>query len=93
MNFTQFLRPNGRRKTVSISRSEEIEKKASDLEAAGARFEVEVLTTGQIFFEVVRPDPKNGGETESLASEICYNGPAVRGAVDRLVETAWRAVQ
>lgn len=79
--FTQFHRPNGRPEAVSIDRPADVEAKAREVIARGWKFECEVLTTGHVHLDVCNAD-------EQLASEICDNGPAVEGAVDRLVAAA-----
>ena len=89
--FKQYLRPDGRKTDISIDRSPEIEELARQVVAKGGRFEAEVLTTGHVSFEVVR-DGEVRGEVESVAAEICANGPPVHGAVDKLVRDAHEAL-
>lgn len=84
--FTQFLRPDGRQREVSIQRPADVADKAYKLISAGCRFEIEELTTGQVSMTVERDDPD--GEAEVLAMEIVPNGPRVPGAVD---STRWSA--
>lgn len=79
--FTQFLMPDGRQKEVSIDRPEAIGTLARGLIDHGCVFEIEMLSTGEISMEVMH------GEN-SIAAEICLNGPEVPKAVDRLVEQA-----
>lgn len=90
--FTQFLRPNGRKQSVTIDRPPEIEALARDVMRAGYRMEAEVLTTDEVSFEIVKdvPDPDID---DSLAIEICPNGPAVPDAVDRLILQAASELQ
>lgn len=83
IEFTQFLRPHGERKTVTIERGTEVEGKAKALKAAGYSFEAEVLPDGLVHFEIVSAN----GEV-ILASELVPNGPEVPPAVDRLVREA-----
>ena len=85
IRFTQYLLPNGRKRETSIYRPVEIEALAAEVAAAGGRFEIEVLRTGQVSMEVVTGD---SDEPRSLAHEICDNGPPLLAAVDRLVITA-----
>jgi len=85
MKFTQFLRPSGRRQTTEIYRSPEVEAKAREVEAAGGRFEVEVLMEGVVSLEVVMD---HEGEVVSVAGELVKNGPGVPDAVDLLVTIA-----
>lgn len=85
--FTQFKRPDGRKVPVTIERPPEVEALAKSIMQAGCRFEIEVLMTGQISMEIVRdvPDPDI---YDSIAREICSNGPAVDTAVDKMIRDA-----
>ena len=78
--FTQYLRPDGRPKRVTIERSAAIESKAADILKQGLVFECEVLHDGTISLTITDPDEGD------LAIELCPNGPAVPEAVDRLIE-------
>lgn len=80
--FTQFMLPDGHRKRVEIDRPEHIEAIAHDLISQGVRFECEMLRTGEVSFEALDSDDN------SLAMEVCGNGPQVLEAVDRLVSEA-----
>ena len=88
--FTQFVPPNGRKQSVGIERSSEIEALATELVSKGVRFEVEVLLTGEASFEAVILDAD--GDDESLAMEIVPNDPRVTDAVDKLVRDAATAM-
>jgi hypothetical protein len=88
--FTQYLLPNGQKRQEWIDRPADIEEKARAVIAAGGRFEAEVLRTGQVSLEVIRDAAD--GETESVAHEICANGPDVPIAVDKLVNDAHRTL-
>lgn len=83
--FTQYLMPFGEPRPQWIDRPDDIEDKSRQVIAAGGRFEVEMLRSGDISFEVVRDAD---GETESVAAKVCPNGPAVLAAVDALVTDA-----
>jgi hypothetical protein len=87
--FTQFLRPDGRRREVTIVRQPAIVEKAQKLIEAGCRFKIEELTTGQVSMTVERDD--KDGETEVLAQKIVMNGPKVPPAVDEMVGDAFSA--
>jgi hypothetical protein len=78
IHFTQFLRPDGRRKTVTIERPPEVEANAKRIADAGLRFECEVLTTNEVSLTIADDD-------EDLAFEVVPNGPDVPNAVDRLL--------
>lgn len=86
--FTQFLRPNGRRQTITIERPAEVEEQAAKLAAAGARFEIEELMTGMVSIEILVADPENVDEPHTLALELAQNGPQVPNAVDLAVRNA-----
>jgi len=80
--FTQFLRPNGRRRDITIERPPEVAKKAEALLRSGCRFEIEELTTGHVSMEVMYKD-------ECISSSLCLNGPNVPLTIDNLVEDAY----
>jgi len=86
--FTQYLRPNGRRRDVEIERPSEIEAMAERFIVAGGRYECEELTTGHASLTAVH---EVDGEEQDVAIEICPNGPEVPGKVDALVRRslAW----
>lgn len=81
--FTQYLRPNGRKRVVSIERPAEIVEAAHRLIKAGYRFEVEELSTGHASLTVVDPDDEG-----DVAIAVVPNGPEVPAAVDRIVAEA-----
>lgn len=88
--FTQYLLPDGRTRPIRWEcTSHEQEVKARSLLDAGARFEAEMLQTGQISLTVEMVG--NDGEPHTMAHEICTNDPAVIEAVARLVENAHEA--
>ena len=87
--FTQILLPNGRRREIIIDRSEEIEKMAHDIIDNGYRFEAEILTTGEVSFEVLK-DMNDGPGI--LGSDICNNELGVGEVVDKLVKNAFEAM-
>lgn len=89
--FTQYLLPDGRKRPVTWEcTSHEQEVKARALLDAKARFECEMLQTGQVSLTVEITD--NEGEDQTLAHEICANDPQVVEAVARLVERAHDAL-
>jgi len=79
--FTQYLRPDGRKRDVTIERSPEVEALAQRFIASGGKFECEELRTGEASFTAV----KYGRD---VAIELVPNGPAVPAAVDRVVRLA-----
>ena len=87
--FTQYLLPFGEKRPQWIDRPDDVEERAKAVIAAGGRFEIEMLRTGEISMEVVKDGPE---ETESVALHICFNGPVVPETVDRLVADAYTAL-
>lgn len=79
--FTQFLRPDGRRKQVLIDRPKAIEDDAQRLIDAGCHFDIEELTTGEISMTC----EMDSLDEPTLGIRICDNGPAVPVNVDLLV--------
>jgi hypothetical protein len=90
IQFTQFLRPDGRQQKVGIDRPRPIEESALWLFENGCNFEIEVLRTGEVSIEVLSPEDDEG-DRSTLAVEILENGPGVPEAVDRVVEEALAA--
>ena len=81
--FTQYMLPDGRRRSAWIDRPAEIKALADRFIAAGGSYEFEMLTTGEVSFTaVIGRDPWFG---TPVAVEICTNGPDVPAKVDRLV--------
>jgi hypothetical protein len=85
--FTQYLRPDGRRRSVEIDRPAEVEAIAEQFIASGGRFECEVLMTGEISFTAVK---EVDGEEQDVEIVICENGPGVGEKVDELVRSTTR---
>ncbi len=90
IEFTQFMRPNGRKVQVLISRPSSVAEAARSIVSSGARFEIEELMTGAISMTCEIDDAEE--EVIVLAHELCPNGPKVPEAVDRLVQTASEAL-
>jgi len=91
--FTQYLLPDGRRIRIEIDRPEDVERKAMALIEFGASFESEVLSTGHVSIECVRPSVYGSNNPTTFALVICPNGEAVPDAVDRLVERAFQRLK
>jgi hypothetical protein len=91
ISFTQYLRPDGRRKEGGFDRPEEIEELAKGLQARGVYFDAEVLRTGQVSLTAERED--DDGEVDLLAIEVVANGPGIGQAVDRLIREAVRKLE
>ena len=92
--FTQYLRPHGRKISTSVECSDDIIEKADAICAAGYKFEVEVLMTGNVSMTVENTDDdKLDLEGGPIAIEIVPNGPGVLDAVVRLVNKAYAAIK
>jgi len=77
--FTQFLRPDGRKKEVLfVCDDSEVLEKALLIIQRGLKFECEELMTGTVSLTI-------GNEDEDLAFVLVPNGPQVPGAVKALV--------
>jgi hypothetical protein len=83
IEFTQYLRSDGRKRTVEIDRSLEVEALAAAFLAAGGWYECEELTTGHASLTACFVVD---GESQDVVIELCMNGPAVPEHVDRLVK-------
>ena len=81
--FTQYLRPDGRKRPVEIDCSADIEALAEQFIAAGGRNECELLNTGHASLTAVH---KVEGEDQDIAIRVCENGPAVPGEVNELIK-------
>lgn len=79
IQFTQYMRPDGRAVPVWIERPAEIAAKAEAIVARGLCFECEQLATGDVSLTITDPDE---GDVDI---EVVPNGPEVPAAVDRLV--------
>lgn len=80
--FTQYLRPDGRKRAEVIDMPPDIEALADQFMASGGWYECEVLGTGHVSLTACmnRPDGDN-----DIAIELCANGPPVVEAVEKLV--------
>lgn len=80
--FTQYLRPDGRKRQVEIDMEPETETLARKFIDAGGWFEVEELSTGHASLTACA---YVNDEPQDIDIEVVPNGPAVPDAVDRLV--------
>lgn len=81
--FTQYLMPRGRKQCTEIDMPKEIEALAQRFISAGGFYESEMLSdyrTVSLTACFEQPDGDN-----DIAIEIAQNGPAILGAVERLV--------
>ena len=82
IEFTQYLMPDGRKKTVNIDRPHAVAAKAGKLLSLGYRFECEMLSDyTTISLTIVHDDHEDG----DVAIEVIQNGPDVPGAVDQMI--------
>lgn len=79
IEFTQYVLPHGRARSVRISRPEPVSARADELRVKGFSFECEMLPD----LKTVSLTISNG--KEDVACEIADNGPAIPDAVDRLI--------
>ena len=84
IEFTQYMRPDGRAVPAMIDRPIKIVEAAQRLKAAGHRLETEVLMTGKVSMTVEDVD----ADKPPIAIEVCSNGPQVLDSVDRLILSA-----
>jgi len=88
IEFTQYLRPDGRTKVVQMDRPEDIVLMAEKiLESGKYRFEVEVLMTDQVSVTCFDTE-----EEEDIAIEISANGPPLPAAIDKMIGDAFDIV-
>jgi len=84
--FTQYLRPNGRRREITVEMPDHVVLKAQKLLDLGCHFDAEVLTTGVISFTCEKGD-------DVLSIRLCENGPPVQIAVADLVDDAFSKIE
>ena len=77
--FTQYLLPDGRKKSVSVDRSPRVNALAHALIDKGFVFECEVLSTGQVSVTI------SDGE-DDVEIKVVRNDPDVGPAVDAMVK-------
>lgn len=78
--FTQYMRPDGHRVPQFIDLDATTEEKSANLIAQGFRFEIEVLTTGEVSMTIVHDD--YGCD---VAIRVCPNGPQVPAKVAEMI--------
>lgn len=78
--FTQYLRPNGTPKPVTINIADDLSGHLDAIGKVGARLECEVLTTGEVSLTIFDPELE-----QDFDIELVPNGPGVPDAVDRLI--------
>lgn len=83
MAFTRFSLPNGHKSDEIIDVPAATARLARIITAKGFRFEVELLTTGEVHMDCCDNE-------RQLWSIVRENGPGMRLAVQELVEMSYR---
>lgn len=84
--FTQYLLPDGKKRTVYIMMPDETEDQAQKLIDFGCHFDIEILTTGLVSMTCEMDDA-------TLGIEICTNGPAIDTAITNLVSRSTQSMK
>ena len=84
MEFTQYILPHGRKTLQYFECDDEILKKYEFIKKKGMRFEVEILTNGEVSLTIFNVET----EVDEFI-ELCSNGPVVREAISRLVDAGY----
>lgn len=83
IKFTQYIMPDGDEREITIVRPHAVNKMAAELVEVGCSFDIEQLTTGEIYMTV-----EYGDLDEPLVNQICKNNEEIHAAVDGIVQTA-----
>jgi len=83
--FTQFLRPDGRRRFVEIELEDFVEHAAHEIIEKGGRFTVEELVDGTVSLACEFKVPSEDDEERDITIEVCPNGPAVPEAAKKMI--------
>ena len=75
----QFMRPSGRQNPTSTMLSDEVLPIYREMQAAGCRFEAEVLRTGQVSVTI-------SDDEADRDIEIVANGPGVQDAMEKMLK-------
>lgn len=78
--FRQYLRPDGRTKTIGMDRPYDISMKAAEIVKKGYRLEAEVLTAGDVSLTI-----HDTNSSEDVDIVLATNDTEVPDAVDRLI--------
>lgn len=81
--FTQYLRPDGRKKPISVEMPKEIEESAYRFIEAGGWYEAEVLEGGIVSLTACFVTEDDG--PQDIAIELADNGPGIKESVAKLV--------
>ena len=95
VEFTQYLRPDGRQKSVTMHVADDLCSQYEAIKEVGARLECEVLMTEEVSLTIFDPSSE-----DDFDMELEQNGPDVPAAVDRLIRRfkqveyrTWQAAQ
>jgi hypothetical protein len=80
--FTQFLRPDGRRKVIALAVDKNTHEKAMTIINAGLSFEIEILTTGVVSATLSSRDA-------DLLFDVGPNDDTLPGRMCRLIDRAF----
>jgi hypothetical protein len=80
VEFTQYLRPDGRTKPATINVADDLSTHIEVIKRMGARLECEVLMPDMVSLTISDPELE-----EDFDMELVPNGPGVLDAVDRLI--------
>jgi hypothetical protein len=84
IEFTQYLRPDGRTNIVYAPCTSEIRKKAAELESKGLKFECEILITGEVSLTIA-------DDFGDVGIEISKNDESVNQALEKLVNRVYKS--
>lgn len=90
IEFTQYLLPNGEKRSVFFEAPSGIDDLAKRIVNRGGRFEIEILRNDHVSITCEIDD--NNGETRLLAILVVPNGPAIVEHVHRVVKNAASAL-
>lgn len=83
--FTQYLHPHGRKTDVSIEVDQATGEIAKELISVGARFEVELLSTGMVSLECINTSADEDDSMFYLSGQLVPNEAGVKVAVVELI--------
>ena len=87
VTFTEYLLPDGKRRSLTITCEDEIADKANALRAEGWQFEIETLQTGKVHLDCCNDE-------EQLANEVVEDRySVVKRAIDNLISNAYDRLQ
>lgn len=94
VKFTQYLRPDGRRKAITLQVPDFVGEMAMKVTAAGYHFDAEVLQDEKTVSFTCEPDePGEDGDDQPISMELVENGPGVGEAIHRLVAEALAVIE